>query len=83
MKKTLVITHIGRHLRLFSRADAEILHAMGTEVHFAANFRYAERDTAPPDIGEKYVLHQVDFSRSPLFPEKCEGALPADTAYEG
>lgn len=63
MSKILVIVHVGRHLRLFSHADAHVYKNMGHEVHFASNFtnekdRYTELDSA------KFTLHQIDFSRN-------------------
>lgn len=62
MKKALVVCHVGRHMRLFGHADIRVLQSMGYEVHFASNFSL-DIDKAED---HSVVLHQVDFSRSPL-----------------
>lgn len=62
MERALVVCHLGRHLRLFGRADIKVLQSMGYEVHFASNFNL-DIDKAEDD---SVILHQIDFNRSPL-----------------
>lgn len=65
MKKVLIVVHVGRHLKLFSQADAWVCKELGFEVHFAANFN-SEADKPRKEDEDAFILHQVDFARSPL-----------------
>lgn len=73
MKKALIAANTASMIKLFNRANIEILQSMGYEIHMACNFLYG--NTVSSDAVERATeewkkqgifVHQVDFLRSPF-----------------
>ncbi|WP_080832540.1 glycosyltransferase family 4 protein [Cohnella massiliensis] len=62
MLRALVVSHLGRHFRIFGHYDYKVLIEMGIEVHIAANFK----EDIDHYEDHKVVKHQIDFVRNPF-----------------
>jgi glycosyltransferase EpsD len=62
MARVLVVSHLGRHFRIFGQYDYKVLLDMGMDVHIAANFK----DDIDHFEDKNVTKHQIDFIRNPF-----------------